>query len=239
MHIPDGFLDPKVSIGMMGAAVAALGFCLSKVKTAVTAVVPSKALAAAGNGASNIALGSRRTLSKLGEQKVYRMGMIASLIFAAQMFDFTIMHGTSGHIMGGLFASVILGPFAGTLVLAVVLFIQAIFFADGGLMALGANIVNMAVIGSLICYYIYYFLKRSMPEWQAIGISAWLSVVLASLSCGAQIAMSGAISLGEIIPAMLKVYAYIGVVEAIITVAMVNIFRKIIIGAEKNDQKLF
>jgi len=225
MHIPDGFLDPKIATGLMGAAVAVLGYCLARVRAAVTALVPAQALATAGRGAQSIASGYRRVLTKLGEQKVYQMGMAAALVFAAQMFNFPIGGGTSGHLIGGVFAAVLLGPFAGTIVIAVVLIIQSLFFADGGLLALGANIINMAAIGSLACYYIYYYLKKVAPEWLAIAVAAWSSVVLASLACALQIGFSGTIGFGQVIPAMLRVHAVIGITEALITLAAVHLFR--------------
>jgi cobalt/nickel transport system permease protein len=225
MHIPDGFLDPKMSAGMVGVAVAVLGYSLAKVKAAVTAVAPRAALAAVGKGVQSVALGGRRVLTKLGEKKIYQMGMVASLVFAAQMFNFPISNGTSGHLIGGVLAAVILGPFAGAIVISVVLAVQSLFFADGGLLALGANIVNMAAIGSLACYYIYYYLKKVAPEWLAIAVAAWSSVVLAALLCSLQIGFSGTIGFGQVIPAMLRVHAVIGIAEALITLAAVHLFR--------------
>jgi len=84
-------------------------------------------------------------------------------IFAAQMFNFPINKGTSGHLIGGVFASVLLGPLEGVVVIAVVLIVQSLFFADGGIMALGANITNMAIFGSFVSYYIYAGLKKIIP----------------------------------------------------------------------------
>lgn len=235
MHIPDGFLDPKISTGMMGAAVAVLGYCLAKVGAAVTAVVPQEALAAVGKGVQSMALGGRRILTKLGEQKIYQMGMVAALVFAAQMFNFPISQGTSGHLIGGVLAAVILGPFAGTLVISVVLAVQMLFFADGGLIAIGANIVNMAVIGTLGCYYIYYYLKKYAPEWLAIAAAAWSSVVLAATACSLQIGFSGTIAMGAVLPAMLRVHIMIGIAEALITVAFVYLYRSMM-RAQSEEQ---
>lgn len=232
MHIPDGFLDPKISMGMMGAAAVVLAYSVAKVREAVTAAAPQAALLAAGRGIQSMALGGRRVLTKLGEQKIYQMGMVASLVFAAQMFNFPINQGTSGHLIGGVLAAVLLGPFAGTIVISVVLAIQSLFFADGGLIAIGANIVNMAVIGSFACYYIYYYLKKYAPEAIAIMIAAWSSVVLASLACSLQIGFSKTISFDQIIPAMLKVHIIIGVAEALITLAGINLFRSMLKGEE-------
>ena len=225
MHIPDGFLDPKISTGLLGAASAVMAFCLAKVREMVTALQPQEALATAGRNISSLPGRMRRVLTEEGEQLIYRIGMVASLVFAAQMFNFPISHGTSGHLIGGVFAALILGPFAGTIAMTAVLLIQSIFFADGGLMALGANVINMAVIGAFLCYYIYFFLKKALPEWAAIFISAWTSVILAALTCALEIGLSGTAPFSLIIPAMLKVHIIIGLAEGFITVALVNLFR--------------
>lgn len=233
MHIPDGFLDPKMTAGMMGVAAVALAFCMAKVRQAVTAVVPAGALAAAGAGANKIVAGSRRVLTNIGEQKIYKMGMVAALVFAAQMFNFPVEHGTSGHLIGGVLAAVIVGPFAGAIVIAVVLVIQSLFFADGGLLALGANIVNMSVIAAIGCYYLYFWLKKVMPEWISIFIAAWTSVVLASFICALEIGFSGTIAMVDVIRAMVGVHMTIGIAEGLITLVLVNVFRTMLKGEER------
>lgn len=232
MHIPDGFLDPKVSAGMMGAAAVVFGYCLSKVRAVVTAVVPQHALAAAGRGMSNVAGGMRRVLTGDGERTIYKMGMTAALVFAAQMFNFPISDGTSGHLIGGVFASLILGPFAGAIVIAVVLAVQMLFFADGGLLAIGANVINMSLFGTIVAYYIYYYLKKVVPEWLAILAAAWAAVPLAAFACALELGFSGTIPFEQVIPAMVNVHMVIGIAEALITLALVNIFRGMLKGEE-------
>lgn len=227
-------MDPKVSGSMMGAAALVLSYCIAKVASTITAIVPQQALAAAGKGIRSLTSGGKRMLTKLGEQKLYQMGMVASLVFAAQMFNFPIERGTSGHLLGGILAAVLLGPFAGAIVISTVLTIQMIFFADGGAIALGANIVNMAVMGTIGCYYIYYLVKKYAPEWIAIFLAAWASVVLASFICAVQIGLSGTISYIQVIPAMFRVHAIIGIAEALITIILVNIYRSLI--AEGNEE---
>jgi len=226
MHIPDGFIDPKISYGLMGAAVAALGYCLAKVREAVTALAPQEAFAAAGRNVRGLAGKSRRMLTRLGEQKIYRMGMVAALIFAAQMFNFPIDQGTSGHLIGGVLAVVLLGPFAGAIAVATVLVVQALFFADGGLAVMGANIINMAFLGALVSYYIYAGLKKHMWEWLSIGIAAWVSVMLAAAATSLEIGLSGTFALPAVMGSMLRVHAVIGAAEALITIALVKAFRK-------------
>ncbi len=233
MHIPDGFLDPKMSAGMIGAAAVALAYCVARVRQAVTAVMPAAALAGM-NKAINT---GKRVLTGFGEQQIYKMGMVAALVFAAQMFNFPIESGTSGHLIGGVLAAVIVGPFAGAIVISVVLAVQMLFFADGGVLALGANIVNMAVIGSLGCYYIYYWLNKALPEWLSIAVAAWCSVFFASLMCSLQIGFSGTIELGAVSSAMLKVHALIGLAEAAITVAFVYLFRALTDGPQEEGVK--
>ncbi len=232
MHIPDGFLDPKVSTGMMGVAAVVLGYCFAKVREAVSAVVPAAALAAAGKGMGNVVGSMKRVLTGDGKRTIYKMGMAAALIFAAQMFNFPINSGTSGHLIGGVFSAVVLGPFAGGIVISAVLAVQSIFFADGGLLALGANIINMAVIGAMLAYLIYYLTKKIAPEWLAIAVAAWSSVVLASFACAVELGFSGTIPFDKVIPAMVKVHMVIGVAEALITLVLVNVFRAMLMGEE-------
>ena len=213
-------------------AAVALSFSLAKVREVVTALVPAEAFAAAGKGMKSLSSGFRRVLTGEGERLIYKMGMVAALVFAAQMFNFPISNGTSGHLIGGVFAAVVLGPFAGTIVIAAVLIVQSLFFGDGGLLALGANVVNMAVFASFGCYYIYSWLKRYVLEWLAISLAAWISVVLASFVCALALRISGTIPFAVVIPAMVKVHMIIGIAEALITVVLVNIFRTMLKGEE-------
>ncbi|MFC1571202.1 energy-coupling factor ABC transporter permease [Candidatus Margulisiibacteriota bacterium] len=228
MHIPDGFVNPGISYGLMGAAVAVLGYCGAKVKEAVTILAEQPAFAGAGRGASSLAGKGRRVLSKLGEQKIYQMGMVAALVFAAQMFNFPVASGTSGHLIGGVLAVVLLGPFAGTIAVAAVVIIQALFFADGGLIVMGANVINMACIAGLLSYYAYARLKKYLPEFLSIGAIAWASVMLAATATSLQLGLSGTYAFGLVLPAMLKVHAIIGVAEALITIVLVKTFRKLV-----------
>jgi cobalt/nickel transport system permease protein len=219
----------------MGAAVAVLGYCFQKVKAAVTALAPREAFAAAGKGIVSMAGKSRRMLTKFGEQKIYLMGMVAALVFAAQMFNFPVDKGTSGHLIGGVLAVVLLGPFAGTIALAAVVIIQALFFADGGLVALGANVVNMAGFGALAGFYIYAGLKKRLTEWLSIALAAWCSVMLAAVAASLEIGLSGTFALGAVMLAMLKAHSVIGVAEALVTVVLVKTFRRLVPGGEVRE----
>lgn len=169
-------------------------------------------------------------ITEIGKKKINQMAIVGMWIFAAQMFNFPnfpINNGTSGHLIGGVFASVVLGPYAGAVVVSIVLIIQAIFFSDGGIISIGANIINMAVIGSLLCYYIYIAFKKIAPDFIAILIASWFSVMLAALGCSLEIAFSGVIGFKEITAAMLKVHSIIGLFEGIITLALVKLFNKV------------
>lgn len=230
MHIPDGFLDPRISSGLVGAAAAVLAISTVKVKAAITALQPVEALAAAGKGMGNVVGRMRKVLTGEGERTIYQMGMVAALIFAGQMFNFPIGQGTSGHLIGGVFAAVILGPAAGALVIAAVLAVQMFFFADGGVLAIGANIINLSLFGTIVAYYIYYYLKKAIPEWLAILAAAWAAVPLAAFVCALELGFSGTIPYEKVIPAMVSVHVVIGIAEALITLALVNIFRALLKG---------
>lgn len=226
MHIPDGFLGPKTSLSLLGAAVGVLGYCFSKVLKALTVVVPKRVLATAGVNISNMYESGKLALTKFGSEKIRKMGIVAAWIFAAQMFNFPVSQGTSGHLLGGVFSAVILGPFAGTLVISIVLFVQAFFFADGGFIALGANIINMGLIGCFLSYYLYEYLKKLLKnEIIAVFIAAWASVVGAAFACSLEVGLSGRMPTLNIAKAMLGVHAIIGVAEAIITIFLLKLFK--------------
>lgn len=223
MHLPDGFIDPRLSAGLGFAAVGAVFFAFNKVKQAVLEPVAQTALAGIGEKVSSISGKAKQTLSRFGQEYLVKMGLVTSLVFAAQMFNFPVASGTSGHLIGGVLAAVLLGPWGGFLTLTAVVAIQAIFYADGGLIVLGANIINMAFIGAFVGYYIYSFLRKITSPILAIGIAAWFSVFLAALACSIELGLSGTYSLSQVLPAMLSVHAVIGVAEALITIVLVNL----------------
>jgi cobalt/nickel transport system permease protein len=172
----------------------------------------------------------RRVRQELDERQVPLLGVTAAFIFAAQMMNFTVIGGTSGHLLGGALAAILLGPWAGMLVLTSVLTIQALLFQDGGLLALGANVFNMAIVGVLCARVVYAGLRRLMGRktWATmVGgfAAAWLSVVIASLVAGAELAISGASPWGVVLPAMGAVHALIGIGEGLITVAVLAFLR--------------
>jgi len=141
------------------------------------------------------------------------------------MINFTIPGGTSGHLLGGALAAIVLGPFAGSIVLTVVLIVQAFVFMDGGIVALGSNVFNMAICGVLCAYLIYYLFKKiSSKRWlfyTSVAAASWLSVVIASFLTALELGISGTYDIGVTIRAMLLVYMVIGAGEAVITTAIV------------------
>jgi len=178
----------------------------------------------------SVAYAIRKTKASLGERQIPLMGVMAAFIFAAQMLNFPIVGGTSGHLIGGVMAAVLLGPWAATLVMSTIFIVQCLLFQDGGLTALGANIFNMGIIGTVFGYYIYrgvrIFIGSKKRLFWGVGIASWLAVVLAATFCSIELAVSGTVPLRVALPAMASVYALIGIGEAIITVGVIRLILK-------------
>jgi cobalt/nickel transport system permease protein len=143
------------------------------------------------------------------------------------MLNFPVAGGTSGHFLGAALATILLGPWLACLVLAVVLLVQAFLFADGGVSALGANILNMGVVGALGAGLVMGVAMRVLPRTRraflgAAAVASWLAVVAGSIACSFELALSGTVPLGTVLPAMVGVHALIGVGEAVVTVAAVS-----------------
>jgi len=191
MHLPDGFIDGK---------------------TAATAA----ALSAVGVG---IAL--RRVRRQMPARKVPLLGLMAAFLFAAQMVNFPVAGGTSGHLIGGVLAASLLGPSAAVVAVTTVLIVQCFLFADGGVLALGANVLNMAIINPAAGYAIYRLVCWKMPGIRgrvtAVAFGGWCATVLAALSCAGQLAWSRTISWGAGFTAMAGVHMLIGVGEGLIS----------------------
>jgi len=197
MHIPDGFLN-------------------------IATVATTYAVSAGGVG-NAVRIANR----KLGEKQVPLMGVLAAFIFAAQMLNFPIAGGTSGHLIGAALAAILLGPWAGVLIMSCVLIAQSLIFQDGGLLALGANVFNMGIVASFSSYYIYRLVisllgngRRGMLVGGLVG--AWGSVFLASIFCAIELAVSGASPIRVVLPAMAGFHALIGIGEGLITGAVLS-----------------
>ena len=198
MHIPDGFLN-------------------------ITTIATTYAVSAGGIG-----YGLREARRKLAERHVPLMGIMAAFIFAAQMLNFPIIGGTSGHLIGAALAAILLGPWAAALIMACVLIVQCLIFQDGGLLALGANVLNMGIIASFAGYYLYRATTRLMGEngrgkFFGSFIAAWGSVFLASIACAIELAASGTVPVMVALPAIAGWHALIGIGEGLITVAVLSL----------------
>lgn len=198
LHIPDGFLNVTVSVICWVITVIVIGVAVS------------------------------RTNKALGEKQVPLMGIMAAFIFAAQMINFPIAGGTSGHLLGGALAAIVLGPWAGMLVMTAVIAVQGLLFQDGGLLVMGANIFNMGLLTAAIGYGLYRSVmhKSTATKLAVAGVAAWLSVMAGALATALQLWLSGTSSLQAVTITMLSVHALIGIGEALITVAALSfIFR--------------
>jgi len=191
MHIPDGFLDVKT-------------------------LALTSALSVGG-----LAVAARQVNRTLPRNKIPLMGLGAAFVFAAQMLNFPVAGGTSGHLLGGVLAGVLLGPGAAAIVIACVLTVQALLFSDGGVLALGANIFNMSFIGAVVGCAIYRTVRKFLPGLRgritSVFFAAWLSTVLAAVTCAGELALSGTLLPGVVFPAMVSVHALIGIGEGLIT----------------------
>jgi cobalt/nickel transport system permease protein len=233
MHLPNEFLNSGAAAGLAGVAAAAISVAARTVRRAFLEKVPVlKARLATFpdfGGGSDVSFQSR--LSKLGQEKMWRMAAVGSLIFSAQMVNFPIGGGTSGHLLGGVLAALILGPFEALLVMVVVLAVQAFVFGDGGVFALGANIFNMGIVGALGGYHYFRFLTKGAKDMKkaflgSAFMAAWLSVILAAVAASCEIAVSGTKALSSVLPAMTFTHIMIGFGEGVITALVLALLMK-------------
>jgi cobalt/nickel transport system permease protein len=163
---------------------------------------------------------------ELGPIQVPLMGVLAAVIFAGQMLNFQVAGGTSGHLMGAALATIFLGPWSAILVMTAVVATQALLFQDGGLLALGANIFNMGIVGVAVSYAVYWIVMklvrgRAWGVFASAVVAAWLSIVVASLACAVQLSLSGTSPANISIPTMGGIHMLIGIGEALITLGAV------------------
>jgi cobalt/nickel transport system permease protein len=175
-----------------------------------------------------IALALRKVQDEYQDRTVPLMGVCAAFIFAAQMINFPIPGGTSGHLLGGTLAGALLGPWAGSLVMSVVFIVQAVVFQDGGITVMGANICNMGLIGTFGGYYLFRTIRNGIGQDKLQGmvmgtaIAAWVSVAIAAIVCAFELALSETVPLKVALIAMVSWHVLIGMGEALITVATVT-----------------
>ena len=196
MHIPDGLLDTPVCLVTGGISLAAVGYSVHRLK------------------------------DSLADRTVPMTGMVAALVFAGQMINFPVTAGTSGHLIGGVLAARLLGPWAGCLALTLVLFVQKFLFNDGGLLALGPNVLHMAVIGSLGGYAIQSAVARLAGDTirgRVVGVvvASWITVMAAAVLCSIEFAISQATNpdfqLGRFLALMMLFHSLIGIGESLIS----------------------
>ncbi|MFI2434825.1 energy-coupling factor ABC transporter permease [Streptomyces sp. NPDC018693] len=219
MHVPDGFINAPTS--------------------AVTGVVAAGAIAVSLRGA-------RR---ELDERTAPLAGLVAAFIFAVQMLNFPVAAGTSGHLLGGALAAILVGPYTGVLCVSVVLLIQGVFFADGGMTALGVNVTDMAVVTTVVAYAVFRVLVKVLPRTRrsvtvASFTAALLSVPAAALAFTFLYAVGGTtdVAIGKVATAMVGVHVLIGIGEAAITAltvgAVIAVRPDLVYGAHGLQQRL-
>ena len=194
MHVPDGFLDAPTSIATAAVAAVAVGVSLRKAR------------------------------GELDDRTAPLAGLVAAFIFATQMLNFPVASGTSGHLMGGAIAAVLVGPWTGVLATSVVFLVQCLLFADGGITALGTNIVLMGVTTVVVGWFVFRGLVAVLPKRIAMvpiaaGLGALVSVPVAALLFVALYAVGGAadIPIANLAGAMVGVHLLIGIGEGVIT----------------------
>jgi cobalt/nickel transport system permease protein len=191
LHIPDGFLSPVVSLLGWLAAGLFVGLAL------------------------------RKTKGRIGERQVPLLGVMAAFIFAAQAINFPVAGGTSGHLIGGALAAIVLGPWPAVLVMTAVVALQGLLFQDGGLLVMGWNIFNMGIVTTFIGAAVYGLFRPNSNRGRIIAggaVAAWVSVEAAAMATAIELAASGTVPLQIGLVAMTGVHALIGIGEAIITV---------------------
>lgn len=199
MHIPDGFINAGTSVGAGVVGAGGIAYCV------------------------------RRGAEEIDEKQVPLAGLVAAFIFAVQMLNFPVASGTSGHLLGGALAAVLVGPRMGAICVAVVVTVQALLFADGGLTALGLNVVNMALVTAFAGYALFALLRQVLPKTPAAiaiasGVAAMLAVVLSSMAFTLEYAIGGVGSapVSTVFGAMVGVHLLIGIGEGVITAMAVS-----------------
>ncbi len=195
MHIPDGLVD------------------------ATTAAATTVA------GAGAVAYALKKSRSELDDRRVPIVGLTAAFIFAAQMVTIPVAGGTSAHLLGGAMAGIMLGPWIGTLVVSVVYLVQAIGFADGGITALGANILCMGLLPAVGGYYLFQALTAILPRTRtaylgSVAVVSWASIIAASALASVFIVFGGPLPMAAF-PIMLGIHSLVGVLEATISTSVV------------------
>lgn len=195
MHIPDGLINFVTAVVTWAVAIGAIWYALY------------------------------RSREELDDRSIPIVGLTAAFVFAAQMVTIPVAGGTSAHLLGGAMAGILLGPWVGTLVVSVVYMVQAIGFADGGITALGANILAMGVLAAVGGYYLFRALSAVLPRtrWAylgAVAVTSWVTIVAAAALVSVFIVFGGPLPLAAF-PVMIGVHMLVGILEAIISTSIV------------------
>ncbi len=165
---------------------------------------------------------SKWARENLDEKRIPLLAVLAAGIFAIMSMNMPIPFGTSGHMVGGALVAIIFcAPEAAILVFTVVLLIQALVFGDGGITALGANVLNMAIIGGCTGLYTFKALKGTIGIYASAGVGAWLATVVAALACAIEMAIAGTFPLTVGVASMVTYHIFIGIIEAVLTVIVI------------------
>ena len=201
MHIPDGFVSVPVALVGWILTIILVGIALQEMR------------------------------KQTGEHRIPLLGILAAFVFAAQMINFPVAGGTSGHLLGGALVAVLLGPWSAVLVMTTVITVQGFLFQDGGLLAMGFNVFNMGIITAFVGDAVYTWIRRLPARTETVQLigaaaAAWITVQVAALATTLELAASGTLSLDVALPAMLGVHALIGTGEALITAGTLVFIRQ-------------
>ncbi|WP_285742714.1 energy-coupling factor ABC transporter permease [Lentzea sp. NBRC 105346] len=198
MHMSDGLLNAPTSVAFLLIAAIGVGFALVRAR------------------------------ADLDDKTAPMAGLVAAFIFAVQMINFPILPGASGHLLGGALAAILVGPWVGALCVTIVLVVQALLFADGGLTAIGTNVTNMALIGTAVGFFVAMSMKSLVRKKGGLAlvafVSALVNTVLASAGFVAEYAIGGVggVEIGTVALAMIGLHVLIGIGEGLITAATVT-----------------
>ncbi len=201
MHVPDGFLTNRLAVSL--DVVSGIG----------------------------IFFAARRAKVDLSGRMVPIMGVLGAFVFAAQMLNFPVLGGTSGHLVGGALLSILLGPMTGFLTIATVVIAQALFLQDGGLIALGANVFNIGAVASFTGYALFKLLgvgaSGGKRMFLAGFVAGWGSLIVSSACCALEMGLSGAIPLHIGLTTMVGYHAIVGIVEGMLTAGVLSFLLKV------------
>jgi cobalt/nickel transport system permease protein len=199
MHIPDGFLSNRIALGLDAVSAASILFS------------------------------ARRARIDEAGRTIPTMGVLAAFVFGAQLLNFPLLGGTSGHLVGGALLSILLGPATALLTMSTVVIAQALFLQDGGLIALGANIFNIAALPVFAGYAVFNLLGGTRRKSLTVPafLAGWFSLIIPAASCALQLSISGTVTINVALPAMIGYHAIIGIAEGALTAGILSLLMKV------------